>query len=160
MRAFRPLLIGLAVLSLSLGTGVAAAAAQAGCSSGDAETRVFPSVLIFPRPEAQHFLAGQITLSVPVSVTVDAPLWQVARWNVCVRTPVGSLGNGKAIGDLQFYNEHAGRWEPLRNEFSVVATGSSVLQRVFFIQVRVLLDWRKDVPGIYGPTPLIFQVGR
>lgn len=160
MRTLRFLLIALAVVSMSLSTGVARAAAQAACSGGDADAHVFPSVLIFPRPEAQHFLAGQITLSVPVSVSVEAPIWQIARWKVCVRTPVGSLGNGKPIGDLQFYNEQAGRWEPLRNEFSVVATGSSVLQRIFFIQVRVLLDWATDAPGLYGPTPLVFHVGR
>lgn len=103
MRALRPLLIGFAVVSMMLTTGVARAAAQAACSGRDAEARVFPSVLIFPRPEAHHFLAGQITLSVPVTITVDAPIWQIARWKVCVRTPVGSLGNGKPIGDLQFY---------------------------------------------------------
>ena len=160
MRALRFLLIGLVVASMVLVGGVSPAAAQAGCSDRDATARVFPSVLVFPFPDAQHFLAGQSTLAVPVSVTVDAPRWQVARWNICVRSPVGSLGNGKPLADLQFYNESAGRWEPLRNDFTVVASGSNVLQRIFLIQVRVRLDWRTDGPGLHGPVPLIFQVGR
>lgn len=159
MRALRILL---SVLVLTTATLLAAspASAQAGCSDVGARTHVVSGHVLFPRPQVSHFLAGQMTHPNSVLVLVDAPIWDIGRWQVCVRTPASSLGNGKPIGDLQFYNNETGRWEPLRNDFTVVSTSSSVLQRAFTIPVRIVLNWETDRPGLYGPTPLVFHVSK
>lgn len=158
MRALR-IVLSILILAIASLASAMPASAQA-CRDSGVEARVFPSIVIFPRPDVNHFLAGQITLAVPVTVNVDSPIWHVAQWHVCVSTPVSTLGNGKSIGDLQFYNDSTGNWESLTNGYKVIARASSVLQRTFFIQIRVLLNWETDGPGLYGPTPLSFRVSR
>lgn len=159
MRALRNLLATL-VLTVAPLLAAASASAQAGCTDVGARTHTISSHLLFPRPDVTHFMAGQITHPSSVVVLVEAPIWDIGRWQVCVRTPVSSLGNGKPIGDLQFYDNETGRWQSLRNEFTVVATSANILQRAFTIPVRMVLNWETDRPGFYGPTPLVFHVSK
>lgn len=132
--------------------------AQAGCEDIGASTHIVRGHIVFPRPELSHFLAGQITHPQPIRIVVDARRKHEGRLQVCVRTPDASLGHGKPVGDLQFYNGETGQWQPLRNELTLVSTASSEVQRVFTIPVRMVLNWETDRPGVYGPTPLLFQV--
>lgn len=161
MRALRNLLATL-VLAVAPLLAVAPASAQAGaCSDTGARAHTLTGHLLFPRPDVNNFMAGQITHPNSVIVLAEAPVWDVlGRYQVCVRTPVSTLGNGKPIGDLQFYDNETGTWQSLRNEFTVVSTPSSFLQRAFTIPVRMVLNWETDRPGLYGPTPLIFHVSR
>lgn len=140
------------------------AAAQGRCGfldRGSYDTRVTPSAAVFPQPQASHFLAGQITLPTPVSLTIDPkPLLGNGIWYVCVRTPATSLGRGKPLEDLQFYNELTSAWQPITNDYTLIGISLGGVARTFTVPLRMSLDWSRDVPGTYGPTPIEFRVSQ
>ena len=113
MRALRSLL---SVLILATAALLAASPASAqACSDNGARVHTLTGHLLFPRPDVSNFMAGQITHPTSVVVLADVPLWDVlGRYQVCVRPTVSSLGHGKPIGDLQFYDNETGRWQSLQ----------------------------------------------
>lgn len=163
MRPIRLLLTSLLLATASLAVAPHAAA-QGWCgflNRGSFDARATPSAAVFPQPQASHFLAGQITLPNPVSVTVDPkPLLGNGIWYLCVRTPAAHLGHGKPLQDLEFYNNLTNAWQAIGNEYTLIGVGIGGLPQTFTLPLRMALDWSRDVPGTYGPTPLEFRVSQ
>ncbi len=113
------------------------------------------STISFPAPTAADYVAGWINSSSGVTFTVAQNTTLKSRTTiVSILSVANSLGNGKAIGDLQWQRADLATWN------SITLTNVQVEQRVLVpggandpwsntINFRLLLNWATDAPATY-----------
>jgi hypothetical protein len=114
----------------------------------------------FPAPTAADYINGYVDATTGVTVTVNSQNGANRTTTISIRSSSANLGNGKAIGDLQWRRSDLATW----NSMSVV--DSQVEQRPVVnkglndpwsntIFLRMLLDWTRDAPGTYSANYVI-----
>lgn len=111
--------------------------------------------ITFPAPTAADYIVGWINSSNGVTFTVNAQNGASRTTTVLLRTISATLGNGKAIGDLQWRRADLATWN------SISVSDTQVEQRIVIrngvndpwsntIFFRMVLNWTTDSPATYS----------
>jgi hypothetical protein len=109
----------------------------------------------FPSPTAADYVAGFIDAATGATFTVNAQTGASRTTIVTIRATSPDLGNGKAIGDLQWRRSDLATWN------DITLTDAQVEQRIVInkglndpwsntIFFRMKLSWTADAPGTYS----------
>lgn len=109
----------------------------------------------FVAPTAADYIAGFINSGTGATFTLNAQTGASRTTTVSIRSLSASLGNGKAIGDLQWRRSDLATWN------SITLTDAQVEQRVQVrnglndpwsntIFFRMVLTWTTDAPATYS----------
>jgi hypothetical protein len=116
--------------------------------------------ITFPAPSATDYVNGYVNSTTGVTFTLNATNGGSRTTTVSIRSSSPDLGNGKAIGDLQWRRSDLVNWN------AISPTDSQVEQRVAVskgandpwantIFFRMTLNWATDAPGIYSGTYVV-----
>jgi len=111
--------------------------------------------ITFAAPTAADYIAGFINASTGATFTLNAQSGTSRTTTISIRSTSASLGNGKAIGDLQWRRSDLATWN------SITLTDAQVEQRVLVrgglndpwsntIFFRMRLAWATDAPASYA----------
>ena|SRR5438105_7013162 len=110
--------------------------------------------ITFPAPTAADYIAGFVNSATGATFTIDAQTGASRTTTILIRSTSANLGNGKAIGDLQWRRSDLATWN------SISLTDAQVEQRVVVrnglndpwtntIFFRMVLNWTSDAPATY-----------
>lgn len=112
----------------------------------------------FPTPTATDYINGYVNSTGGVTYTVDATNGNASHTTtVSIRATSANLGNGKAIGDLEWRRSDLTAWN------AITSTDAQVEQKVVIINTqndpwsntiffRIKLNWTTDAPATYSGT--------
>lgn len=110
--------------------------------------------ITFPAPTAADYIAGFVTATPGVTFTVASASGAQRTTTISIRSTSPSLGNGKAIGDLEWRRSDLAVWN------AITTTNAQVEQRIVInkglndpwnntIFFRMALSWTSDGPATY-----------
>jgi hypothetical protein len=111
--------------------------------------------ITFPAPTAADYIAGFVNSSTGVTFNVNSTSGAQRTTTISIRATSANLGNGKAIGDLQWRRSDLANWN------SITATDAQVEKRIVVnkglndpwsntIFFRMVLSWAADAPATYA----------
>jgi hypothetical protein len=117
------------------------------------------ATITFPAPTAADYINGYVT-STGVTFTVKATFGASRTAAISIRSSSVNLGNGKALGDLQWRRSDLANWT------SITGTNAQVEQRVQVLNgqndpwnntvyFRMLLNWATDAPATYSGNYIV-----
>jgi hypothetical protein len=110
----------------------------------------------FPAPTASDYINGYVNATTGVTYTVNATNGAASHTTtVSIRATSANLGNGKAIGDLEWRRSDLTTWN------TITSTDAQVEQKVVVLNLlndpwsntiffRMKLTWTTDAPNTYS----------
>ena len=119
---------------------------------------------VFPAPALADYNAGMITnpTGIAFSVNVTGGGFQARTTTVSIRASGASLGNGKALSDLEWRRSDLATWSAMTTANTTVESR----QVRWFLQndpwsntvfLRMRLNWATDAPATYS-TGVVFTL--
>jgi hypothetical protein len=110
--------------------------------------------ITFPAPTAADYLAGFVNSTTGVTFNVNSTNGVQRTTTISIRSTSANLGNGKAIGDLQWRRTDLANWNPM------TLSDAQIEQRIVInkglndpwsntIFFRMSLNWTTDPPATY-----------
>ena len=151
----RMLLRRLHGVSTSATIAFALAAAASPLAAQKTSLALTGGTITFPAPTAADYIAGFVNSTTGVTFTVNSVNGLQRTTTISIRSTSANLGNGKAIGDLQWRRTDLANWN------SITLSDAQVEQRIVVnkglndpwsntIFFRMVLNWTTDAPATYS----------
>lgn len=114
------------------------------------------ATVTFPAPTATDYINGYVYSTSGVAYTVNATNGTASHTTtIFIRTTSANLGNGKAVGDLEWRRSDLATWN------TITSTNAQVEQKVMVLNLlndpwgntiffRMKLSWTTDTPATYS----------